>query len=65
MPNWLREELMKKKVVVVSNTSAHGLVSEDSFHARRSEDVNRSFQKDDLTNSKCVDFGHSSDDEDQ
>ena len=40
MPNWLREELMKKKAVVVSNTLARGLVSEYSFHARRSEDAN-------------------------
>ena len=40
MPNWLREELMKNKVVVVSNTLAQCLVFEYSFHARRSEDAN-------------------------
>ena len=55
---------MKKKAVVVSNTLAQGLVSEDSFHARQSEDANRSFQKYDIADSKSVDSGHSHDDED-
>lgn len=64
VPNWLREELMKKKAAVVANTSAQGLVSEDSFHASQSEDANRSFQKADRADSKSVDSGRSSDDED-
>lgn len=63
VPNWLREELMKNKAVVVANTSAQGLALEDSFPASRSEDANRSFRKADLADSKSVDSGRSSDDE--
>jgi len=55
---------MKKKAVVVANTSAQGLPSEDSFHASGSEDANRSFRKADLMDSKSIDSGRSSDDED-
>lgn len=64
VPNWLREELMKKKAAVVANTSAQGLALDDSFPASRSEDANRSFRKADLVDSKSVDSGRSSDDED-
>ncbi|KAH9318573.1 hypothetical protein KI387_020342, partial [Taxus chinensis] len=65
VPNWLREELMKKKAAVVANTSAQGHGSEDSFRASGSEDASQSFQKADMADIKSVDSHRSSDDEDE
>eukprot|EP01018_Ginkgo_biloba_P023368 Gb_39408 [translate_table: standard] len=64
VPNWLREELMKKKASVVANTPAQGLASEDSFHASGTEGAMQSFRNADQADSKSIDSARSSDDED-
>ncbi|MCD7465360.1 hypothetical protein HAX54_001167 [Datura stramonium] len=61
VPNWLREEIIKKKAVIT--TSAPELPKEDS-QSIEDEGVNRSYRKGDQADSKSIDSSRSTEEED-
>ncbi|KAF3659542.1 hypothetical protein FXO38_12584 [Capsicum annuum] len=61
VPNWLREEIIKKKAVIT--TSAQELPKEDS-QSIEDEGVNKSYQKVDQADSKSIDSSRSTEEED-
>ncbi|KAL3337275.1 hypothetical protein AABB24_029767 [Solanum stoloniferum] len=61
VPNWLREEIIKKKAVIT--TSAAELPKEDS-QSIEDEGVNKSYRKGDQADSKSIDSSRSTEDDD-
>ncbi|CAN4123316.1 unnamed protein product [Withania somnifera] len=61
VPNWLRDEIIKKKAVIT--TSAPELPKEDS-QSIEDEGVNKSYRKGDQADSKSIDSSRSTEEED-
>lgn len=61
MPNWLREEIIKKKAVIT--TSAPDVQKEDS-QSIEDEGVDKSYRKSDQADSKSIDSSRSTEEED-
>lgn len=59
MPNWLREEIIKKKAVITS--SAPDLQKDDALE---DEDVNKLYRRGDQGDSKSIDSSRSTEGED-
>lgn len=62
VPNWLREEIIKKKVAIASS-SIQGHAADDSFHLSGTEADDKSFKEGDETDSRSVDSTHSAEGE--
>ncbi|KAG8066555.1 hypothetical protein GUJ93_ZPchr0004g38856 [Zizania palustris] len=60
VPNWLREELLKKKSASASASAQHST----EFHSVGSEDTDKSLKSADQTDSRSVDSAKSTDDDD-
>ncbi|TMX02176.1 hypothetical protein EJD97_022480 [Solanum chilense] len=61
VPNWLREEIIKKKAVITTSTAE--LPKEDS-QSIEDEGVNKSYRKGDQADSKSIDSSRSTEDDD-
>ncbi|PIA26362.1 hypothetical protein AQUCO_09400013v1 [Aquilegia coerulea] len=62
VPNWLREEIIKKKPVVARSSQEH--LEEDPDNPTEDNNIENSFVKRELPDSKSIDSSRSSDDED-
>uniref|UniRef100_A0A1D1YCM0 Uncharacterized protein n=1 Tax=Anthurium amnicola TaxID=1678845 RepID=A0A1D1YCM0_9ARAE len=62
VPNWLRDEIIKKKSTVAS--SSHDHPNGDSSHSTVAEVHDKIFRKDELADSKSLDSTRSTEDED-
>lgn len=61
MPNWLREEIIKKKAVISSSAQEH---SKEDTQSIEDEGVEKSFAKGDQADSKSADSSRSTEEED-
>lgn len=61
MPNWLREELLKKKSTSVSASVQHST----EFHSKGSEDAEKILKSSDQADSRSVDSVKSTDDDEE
>uniref|UniRef100_A0A0E0PF78 Uncharacterized protein n=1 Tax=Oryza rufipogon TaxID=4529 RepID=A0A0E0PF78_ORYRU len=61
VPNWLREELLKKKSTSVSASVQHST----EFHSKGSEDAEKTLKSSDQADSRSVDSAKSTDDDEE
>ncbi|XP_010251069.1 PREDICTED: uncharacterized protein LOC104593088 isoform X2 [Nelumbo nucifera] len=63
VPNWLREEIIKKKAAIASSVQEQP--EEDPFRPVGDEGVDKPFRKDDQADSKSIDSSRSTEDDDE